>query len=275
MACAGDTANLRPSAQEPFESFWRQRAADLRLISRQTDRNQRWYRRMQTLAGPNIARVLELGCGTAIDAYRLAEALPRAGVVGIDNSPAGLALARSLRPHFGRPIDFVQGSIADIPFADETFDLVFSSGVLEHFRDAMPAMRESRRVTRRGGLVVVHVPQRYNLYALYSNVRQKMGKWPFGWERHYSAGQLRELGRRAGLEPIAVAGTDFFSLEVLRYLNSERLRLSPDGRVTPPRAYRLIAGAIRGADALAHALIPAAVLARLTMNVIGFFRRNG
>lgn len=84
-------------------------------------------------------------------------------------------------------------------FADETFDVVFSQGVLEHFRDPDPVIAEQVRVMKKTGVLIVDVPQTYNPYTLFKKIRMWQGRWPYGWETQYSLPSLRKLARRHGL----------------------------------------------------------------------------
>jgi len=54
--------------------------------------------------------------------------------------------------------EMLQGSVFELPFADETFDKVICSEVMEHVHDFRAAARELARVTRPGGVVAVTIP---------------------------------------------------------------------------------------------------------------------
>jgi SAM-dependent methyltransferase len=82
------------------------------------------------------ARVLEVGCGTG----SYAGVLP-ARVTGLDPSRAMLAVARERFPH----LELVQGRAESLPFADESFDLVYSVDVIHHVEDVDAACREAFR----------------------------------------------------------------------------------------------------------------------------------
>lgn len=61
--------------------------------------------------------------------------------------------------------DAVRGDLARLPFRDGAFDLLFSKFVFEHLRDPLGSMREFRRVTKPGGYLVIHTPNRYHYVA--------------------------------------------------------------------------------------------------------------
>jgi len=64
----------------------------------------------------------------------------------------------------------VIADLAALPFGVATFDLVFSKYVLEHLTDPVRVFRELRRVTRQGGHLVVHAPNRFHYYAIAARI---------------------------------------------------------------------------------------------------------
>lgn len=113
---------------------------------------------------PTKARVLEAGCGSGRDSLYLASCGHR--VVALDrfDTPRRhLAAARARYENSKGPIDLeiVSGDILDLPFAANEFDLVFNSGVLEHYACSTKRaaiISEMVRVARHGGLVAISVP---------------------------------------------------------------------------------------------------------------------
>lgn len=138
--------------------------------------------------------VLEAGCGTG---QTLALLSGRHETTGLDISRAALDIARNNCKHA------VLGSIFNIPFMDNTFDLVYNSGVIEHFKDPtnVAAIREMARVTKCAGRVIIIVPNTLCLW-------YKAGKWvavmmenfEFGYEEDYSPQRLITAVQNAGLE---------------------------------------------------------------------------
>ncbi len=102
--------------------------------------------------------VLEAGCGIGTDGARFAA--EGAAYTGLDRSPTALALARRRFALEGLDGEFIAGSVTRLPFADETFDLVFSHGVIHHVADTAAAVREFARVLRPGGEILVMVYHR-------------------------------------------------------------------------------------------------------------------
>ncbi len=102
--------------------------------------------------------VLEAGCGIGTDGSRFAAAGAR--YTGMDFSPTALSLARRRFELEGLAGRFVGGSVTALPFADASFDLVFSHGVIHHTAGTQDALGEFYRVLRPGGTALVMVYHR-------------------------------------------------------------------------------------------------------------------
>lgn len=105
--------------------------------------------------------VLEAGCGLATDGVRFVRAGAR--YTGLDASPPALELARRRFDLDGLEGRFVEGAVTELPFADESFDLVYSHGVIHHVEEAERAIGELHRVLRPGGTVLAMVYHRGSL----------------------------------------------------------------------------------------------------------------
>jgi demethylmenaquinone methyltransferase/2-methoxy-6-polyprenyl-1,4-benzoquinol methylase len=100
--------------------------------------------------------VLDVGCGTGFATVGLLERTPH--VETLDQSAHQLAKAREKNEL--AEVDFVRGDAENLPYADETFDAVWSSGSIEYWPAPVDALREARRVTKPGGRVLVVGPRR-------------------------------------------------------------------------------------------------------------------
>ncbi len=101
----------------------------------------------------SACRVLDIGCGTGSLAVLIKRQHPQAEVVGLDPDPKALAIARRKAVRAGLGIAFDQGFGDRLPYADASFDRVFSSLMFHHLKpDEKSAMlREIRRVLSPGG----------------------------------------------------------------------------------------------------------------------------
>lgn len=99
--------------------------------------------------------VLDVACGTGVVTRTIADRLGGRGtVVGLDLNDAMLTVARRVRPD----LEFRSGDAADLPFADQSFDLVTCSMALFFLPDQVRALSEMARVTKADGTVAIVVP---------------------------------------------------------------------------------------------------------------------
>ena len=148
--------------------------------------------------------VLDMGCGGGRHAFAALRA--GAAVVALDRSDSELKDARAV---MGAMVDAGElpsdvggavtcGDAHDLPFADETFDRIVASEVLEHIPDDERAITELARVLRPGGRLAVTVPTRWPervCWALDTDYHDTPG----GHVRIYRQPELRAKLERAGL----------------------------------------------------------------------------
>lgn len=104
----------------------------------------------------------------------------------------------------------IKGSGFCLPFKNDSFDVVYSEGVIEHFPlpQSQAMVVEHARVCRHSGLVVVSVPNRFAL--LHSLTKLLLGeRFLFYPEASLSTFELSRLMARAGLVPIKRDGFAF------------------------------------------------------------------
>ena len=173
--------------------------------------------RQATLAGlpehlsfvpvPLGARILDAGCGSGSMARLLASAHPDANVVGVDLRPEYVTYARERAAQDGLAnVQFRQGDIFKLPFANGEFDVVWSKYVLQWVKDAGAAVSEFCRVTKKGGLVVcanfdgfavTHWPEEATLQPIVNRVFESLAD-PFIGRK------MASMFREAGLSAITV-----------------------------------------------------------------------
>ena len=143
---------------------------------------------------PPGAQILDAGCGSGRNMVELAR---RGEVTGIELSPASVEVAR--QRNVG---EVVQGSVAELPFDDDSFDFAVCLDVIEHLEDDLRTLRELRRVIRSGGRLLVTVPAYPSLWSSHDVVNHH--------HRRYTRASLLKVAREGGWEPICT--THFNSL---------------------------------------------------------------
>jgi SAM-dependent methyltransferase len=98
-------------------------------------------------------RVLDLGCGAGTDSLVAAQMVGEKGhVTGIDMTPQMLAKARVAAAELqATNVEFVEGEVEQLPFPDESFDIVISNGVIDLIPDKDAVFSELQRVLNPGG----------------------------------------------------------------------------------------------------------------------------
>jgi SAM-dependent methyltransferase len=100
-------------------------------------------------------RILDCGCGMGFTLRVLAQ-LSDCRLFGVERNPHTVQRARRELADFG--VRVARADATHLPFADETFDKVLMTEVLEHIPEEQAALREIRRVLRPGGRYVLSVP---------------------------------------------------------------------------------------------------------------------
>jgi ubiquinone/menaquinone biosynthesis C-methylase UbiE len=155
--------------------------------------------------------ILDAGCGDGINLLGLDEMTagqnPRASICGLDYNPVRLARARSVAG--GSRLQ--QGSLYDLPFVGDSFDVVLCNHVIEHVPDLSRALSELHRVVRPGGLLVVGVP---NEGCLMGRMRNRLVQPSIGRTtdhvHFFTAQTLGDALRRAGFRVQRIERETFF-----------------------------------------------------------------
>ncbi len=155
------------------------------------------------------ARALEAGCGSSIDAHIVAEGMD-AEIYGIDISRKALDIARNVSQHFDRKVTLALGDVLNLEFEKNSFDVVFSQGLIEHFKKPLDALEEQVRVLRPGGVLIVNVPQKFTAYTVHKHILARLGRWEWGEETEFSSRELARYGDRLGLEFLERCGYDYW-----------------------------------------------------------------
>ena len=172
--------------------------------------------------------VLDAGCGTGAIARRFAHLVRPATVTAVDFDPMFLDGAKAIAADEGiENVSFESGDIDNLEYRDEEFDLAYCRLVLMHVKDPVKTVEELKRVTKKGGKVVISdqddgtvivnpfMPKMMDLWSKY-------GQWARTKKMdRYIGRQLFSILSQAGLRSIKV-----FAFPIHRTQeNTEQLRM--------------------------------------------------
>jgi ubiquinone/menaquinone biosynthesis C-methylase UbiE len=161
-------ADVPSTLKTAVQDFWNQEPCGTRYLG--TDRDFEAHARARYSLEPFIpefahfsssrgARVLEIGVGMGADYLEWLEA--GAIAVGVDLSQASVDLAAQRCRAYGFQPDLRVADAEHLPFADDTFEVIYSYGVMHHSPNTAQCIREAWRVLKPGGqarIMIYHHP---------------------------------------------------------------------------------------------------------------------
>jgi ubiquinone/menaquinone biosynthesis C-methylase UbiE len=144
-------------------------AAYYQWIERERDDREPFIARFARWADWRGKKVLEMGTGAGTDFVRFGRA--GATAFGIDLTENGLALVRERLDSERLASRIAQADVETLPFPEDTFDFVYSWGVIHHTENTPAAAREVVRVLKPSGRFCVMVYHRYSLHCLRGYLR--------------------------------------------------------------------------------------------------------
>ncbi len=170
--------------------------------------------------------VLDLGCG---DGYQSSHfSLYREDVVGMDISKKRLLRAKE----YAHNVDFIQGDIQHLPFKSKSVGLIYLGQILEHLPKPLQLLKESNRVLKVGGLLLLDTPSKTNivddLFRLFKITSFDTEKWGLnldpGHIHFFSYKDITNLVNNSGFTIISSKGAPNirWNIPIMRYLCSNR-----------------------------------------------------
>ena len=165
-----------PPSLDTVQSYWNQNPAGYAEVKNlQQDRlaffderdrqTQQLYPRLDDeyeFARAKNKLTLELGCGMGYNAQRLAQNGAR--LIVMDLAPNAVRLTRERFTLHRLPAQFLIADAEHLPFKDETFEMIFSSGVIHHSPDTQAAADEITRALKHGGESTVMIYHRDSIW---------------------------------------------------------------------------------------------------------------
>lgn len=139
---------------------------------------------------------------------------------GVDISREVVKLAKK---NFKDKLDtnhFKQGDIRKLPFRNNTFDVVFSFGTIEHIRENVKAVTEAYRVLKPGGMFISGINNKLDMWFSYfvNEATNKMFKHITSYEPSFFPWEQRKWLKEAGFDRITTTGMIMFP-HILRYID--------------------------------------------------------
>jgi len=126
---------------------------------------------------PDSGHAVEIGCGSA----RLLAGIGKVthlSLVAVDSSLEALDLACETSKLFSKPIECICADAQHLPFTDNSFDIVLSGGLLEHFPDPQPVLASMVRILRPGAIFYADVvPRKFSLFRIRELGRMLRSQW--------------------------------------------------------------------------------------------------
>ena len=103
--------------------------------------------------------VLECGSGQGITTFEVAAKLTEGSITGIDINSGLVDSCNEKAERAGiKNIGFQTANLLQLPFENESFDLVYMQAILVHIKTPLAALIEVRRVLRKGGIALIKEP---------------------------------------------------------------------------------------------------------------------
>lgn len=158
--------------------------------------------------------LLDAGCGPAPMISLLAEKYPDKHFTGIDLTPKMIEVAKSKNL---KNAEFVVGDCEKLPFADASFDVVICSQSFYHYPNPQDFFCSVERVLRPGGRLILRDNTGNGVMVWFCNhVELPLANlFHHGDVRVYSIDEVKDMCRKAGLEPECVEQRKGFRLHAV------------------------------------------------------------
>jgi len=193
---------------EDWNDFWKEKIKRGRFIELEDSFQQKVYakthKKLMTFLGSIVGKsILEIGAGSGYDSILLATKGANK-VTLVDKSIYALQYSKFLSQKLKvlDKIEFIHGDCRFLPVKEESYDIVLSTGLLEHFGDddIIQILSECKRVMKKNAKMAMTVPNLISPEIIYRILRDG----GIGSERHLSKRRLMRSFREAGFKNIKI-----------------------------------------------------------------------
>ena len=140
------------------------------------------YQKVAKLIPANVKSILDAGCGDGYLLYLSHKRAPDAKLFGFDTEDAGLFFASQKLSEHNVSATLDKGSIYDISYSENSFDLVLCADVIEHLENYNLALKNLMHVLKPGGLLIMSTP-----------LKKPGGKWDSYHVKEFTGKELLEI----------------------------------------------------------------------------------
>lgn len=141
---------------------------------------------------------LDIGCASGYMLSQIAQVYPHAKYYGVDVYDKAIIYAKKKYPN----INFKISSADNLPFKDETFDVIIFYETIEHIENPIRSLKEVRRVLNKDGVLILAMDSGNRLFRLiwfiWENTRGKVWKGAHLHPFHHT--ELEEIIKRAAFK---------------------------------------------------------------------------
>ena len=144
-------------------------------------------------------KILEAACGSGLMSSRLSK--KGANTYLLDFSTYALKDANKNFKNKNQVFLGTKADIMNMPFKDNSFDIVWNQGVIEHFDNPDKIVKEMLRVTKKEGIVIIFVPAYLSpLHIIYNILlaTKTINLWPFDLQTFFKTKELKKIAKNMG-----------------------------------------------------------------------------
>lgn len=199
--------NANSQVGQIWDNQWRS-INDLDLFSDIEKSNDKWTENHREIIDkylrklPNNSVFIEAGCGLGQWCFY---AQKKYGIssIGVDIAKETInRLEEYVLKNKIIGVKFIFDDLTSSDIKDEIGDFFISLGVIEHFHDSNPIVKNMHRMTKKGGYGLITVPNVYSFHTILRPMAKIFGKWKIGLERSFSPNYLRKMCKNNGFEII-------------------------------------------------------------------------
>lgn len=137
---------------------------------------------------------LEAGCGMGHWCFYISEKYGMKSL-GVDIAKDTI---EKLQKNQGGLVSFTIDDLNNSKLENNSIDMFISLGVVEHFKDSNPMVKNLNQLLKPGGVGIITVPNIYSIHTITRPILQFFNKWDIGYEKSFSPGKLKILAKSNG-----------------------------------------------------------------------------